>query len=296
MLAYKNDKFIPMEQCHLTVYDLGVLVGAGVTDLARTFNGRPWMLGEHVTRLLKSCKYACIKHDKTKSHIMDIVGELVKANYKDKDLGIVFYVTPGENPIYAGNAGLKESERTPTFIIHTFPLQTKLLWNKYFEQGIHLVTTHVRHIPPNVFDQRIKHRNRLHMWMAERQTSIPGSITMYLDERGFVTETGGANIAAQVHPGIISTPRENRLDGCGMATLKEAAKKNGMLMQFYNMTLYDLLNAREVYLTTTPYCLAPVCWINNQDIGNGQPGPMWRKLLDTISDMVGKDIYKEMVE
>ncbi len=303
MLAYKNDSYIPLELCNLSVYDLGVLMGAGVTDLVRTFNGIPWMLGEHIDRLFRSCKYACIPPGKTKPEVKDIVDGLIKENYTDKDLAIVFYVTPGENPIYAGSAGIS-GDREPTFIVHTFPLQTKLLWKRYFTEGIHLVTPHIRHIPPNMFDSRIKHRNRLHMWMAEQQLQVPGAVALYLEEHGYVTETGGANVAIYSANRIVS-PVKNRLDGLGLRTLFDAADKQTggssifsteMWNGYGKLTLYDLLNADEVWLTTTPYCLAPVCWINGQDIGNGQPGPVWRKLLNTISDMVGKDVYKEIIE
>ncbi len=294
MLAYKNDKFIPLELCTLSVYDLGVLMGAGVTDLVRTFNGIPWMLGEHIDRLLRSCKYACIPPGKTKPEVKDIVDGLIKENYTDKDLAIVFYVTAGENKVYAGSAGIS-GDREPTFIVHTFPLQTKLLWKRYFTEGIHLITPHIRHIPPNMFDSRIKHRNRLHMWMAEQQLQVPGAVALYLDEHGYVTETGGANVAAYMYNTIVFS-LTNRLSGIGLGTLLEAAKKKKIDFSHIYLSLYDLLNADEVWLTTTPYCLAPVCWINGQDIGNGQPGPVWRKLLDTISDMVGKDVYREMTE
>jgi len=294
MLAYKNNKFMELEECTISVYDLGVLMGAGVTDLARTFNGRPWMLREHIDRLFASAKYACIDHTYTKPEVENICDKLVKANYTDMDLAIVFFMTAGENPVYAGAAGLK-SDPEPTFIIHTFPLRTKLLWHKYFTEGIHVCTPYVRHIPPNMFDQRIKHRNRLHMWIGSHNLAVPGAVPLFLDENGYVAETSGANIAVY-RDNCITAPRANRLNGLGMRLLIDAAERKNTPVFYSDLTMFDVMNADEVWLTTTPYSLGPVCFVNGRDIGNGQPGPKWRELLEEISNIVGKDIYREMVE
>ena len=68
--------------------------------------------------------------------------ELVEKNAKliepRQDLAIVNFVTPGENPVYAGAAGAP-AEMTPTVCIHTFPLP--------FQKWRHLFTdTFARHV------------------------------------------------------------------------------------------------------------------------------------------------------
>jgi len=40
--------------------------------------------------------------------------------------------------------------------------------------------------------------------------------------------------------------------------------------------------------------LGPVVRMNGVPIGDGKPGPMWRKILDRWSKIVGKDIYAEI--
>ena len=59
---------------------------------------------------------------------------------------------------------------------------------------------------------------------------------------------------------------------------------------------YDVVNADEAWVPTTPYCLGPVVRINRVSIGDGRPGPMWRRVLDRWSEIAGKDIYREMTE
>ena len=51
MLAYLNGAYIPHSECKLFVFDLGIVLGAAVTDFTRTFNGVPYRIDDHVERL-----------------------------------------------------------------------------------------------------------------------------------------------------------------------------------------------------------------------------------------------------
>jgi branched-subunit amino acid aminotransferase/4-amino-4-deoxychorismate lyase len=59
---------------------------------------------------------------------------------------------------------------------------------------------------------------------------------------------------------------------------------------------WDVVNADEAWVPSTPWCLGPVVRINGEPIGDGKPGPMWRKILDRWSEIAGKDIYREIAE
>jgi branched-chain amino acid aminotransferase len=55
-----------------------------------------------------------------------------------------------------------------------------------------------------------------------------------------------------------------------------------------------VVNADEAYLATTPYCLAPVTKINGIDVGTGQPGPVFGRLMAGWSKRVGLDIVNQI--
>ena len=59
---------------------------------------------------------------------------------------------------------------------------------------------------------------------------------------------------------------------------------------------WDVINADEAWLPSTPWCLGPVVRINGEPIGDGTPGPVWRRVLDRWSEIVNKDIYREITE
>ena len=108
-IAYLNGRFIPACECKLPIYDTGIVIGAAVTDFLRTFNHRPYRMEDHVRRFYRSCKYAYLDPPITREETMAVSERLIKHNADltpEHELGLVYYMTAGENPIYAGAAGM----------------------------------------------------------------------------------------------------------------------------------------------------------------------------------------------
>ena len=57
----------------------------------------------------------------------------------------------------------------------------------------------------------------------------------------------------------------------------------------------DLLDADEILTSSTTYCLLPVTRLNDQPIGSGSPGPVFRELMAAWSYQVGVDIVQQAV-
>ena len=62
-----------------------------------------------------------------------------------------------------------------------------------------------------------------------------------------------------------------------------------------DIMIYDAVNADEAWVTTTPYCIAPVTRFNGQTIGDGENYPIFRKILERWGERVGKDLWDEIV-
>lgn len=296
-IAYLNGEFIPASDCKLPVYDTGIVLGAAVTDFLRTFHQKPYRMEDHARRFYRSCKYACIEPPVSLEQTMEISRRLIDSNsrvWEGRELGLVYYMTAGENSVYAGAAGLPR-EMTPTYVQHTFPLPFEL-WREYFIQGIHCITPSVRHWPPQCLSSKIKNRNRLHMWIGDHEAHLgdPEAVALYLDLDGNVTETSGANFVIYRDGAVVSPRRRNILWGISLTVLTEILAEMGVPFVEDDMQTYDIVNADEAWLPTTPYCLAPVVKINGILIGDGKPGRMWRTLLSRWSEIVSKDIYAEI--
>ena len=298
-IAYLKGEFVPASQCALPMHDLGIVLGAAVTDFLRTFDQQPYRMADHIQRFYRSCKYARIEPPVDLAESISISEHLLNTNaavHPGQELGLIFYMTAGENSVYAGAAGIPAS-LTPSYVQHTFPMRFDL-FRDIFVKGVHCMTPAPRHWPPECLSSKIKNRNRLHMWIGEQEirqldaTAMP----LYLDIHGNVTETGGSNFVIYRDGKVISPRRNNILWGISLTVLEEILAELGVPFIEDDIQTYDVVNADEAWIPTTPYCLGPVVKINGVPIGDGTPGPMWRRILDHWSGIVGKDIYRETAE
>ena len=80
----------------------------------------------------------------------------------------------------------------------------------------------------------------------------------------------------------------------GLETVAELCGELGMPFVERDFQVYDVINADEAYLATTPYCLAPVTKINGLPIGDGAPGPLFGRLIAAWNERVGVDIAAQV--
>lgn len=298
MIAYLNGEFIPESEAKLPVYDAGIVLGATVTEMIRTFGHEPFKLNEHIARLFRSMKYVRFETGLTQGEMTEITLKVIEHNVaripENKDLGIIQFVTAGSFSVYAGSAGGNE-KMTPTVCIHTFPLPLHL-WSEGYKTGLHAVTPSNRHVPPQCIDPKMKYRSRLHYWLAEQEAKLvdPNAATLLLDLDGNVTEFSGGNILIVKDGAIVSPTTRNILPGITRQTVIELAGELQIPFVERDIQVYDVCNADEAFEATTPFCLMPVTKINNIPIGNGKPGPLCFKLLDVWGEKVGVDIVAQM--
>ena len=136
------------------------------------------------------------------------------------------------------------------------------------------------------------------MWIGDQEARLvdPSAPALFLDIDGNVTETNSSNFVIFRNGKVISPRRDNILWGISLTVLTEILDVIGVPFVEENIQTYDIMNADEAWMPTTPYCLGPVTRINGVRIGDGKPGPMWRRVLDEWSKIVGKDIYRETAE
>jgi branched-chain amino acid aminotransferase len=293
-LVYLNGQLVPASQASLKIYDAGVVLGATVTEMTRTFRHQPFRLADHIARLFRSLKYTRMEIDLTPAELERISRELVEANAKligpEDELGLIHFVTAGELPVYAGSAAAGSTMK-PTVCAHTFPLPFAL-WAKKMREGAQVVTPSIRHVPPQCFDPKMKYRSRMHYFLADHEARLvdPDAVALLLDLDGNVTETSGANFLIVQDGQIVSPTLRNILPGISRQTAIELAAKLGIPFVERDLQVHSVMNSDESFLASTPFCLMPVTRINGVTIADGEPGPIYRRLLAAWSELVGLDI------
>ncbi len=300
-VVYLRGSLLPASEARISIYDFGIVLGATVTDLLRTFKQKPYRLQDHVRRFCESCKYARIAPPISFDEIVTVTSELVDRNCsllpEGGELAVVYFITPGENLVYAGSAGSPGAALQPTFCIHSFPLPYGL-FRRYFTEGMHLVTPSTRHVPPQCLDPKTKNRSRLHWWIAEQEAHLidPLAVPVLLDLDGNLTETSGSNFL-MVKNGIVLSPEpRNILLGISRRTIIELCARLGIAFQERDLQVHDAINADEIFVATTPYCMAPVTKFNGIPVADGKSGPIFNRLLAAWSEDVGVDIRSQILE
>ncbi len=297
-LAYLNGRISPVSQTHLSIFDMGVVMGASVTEMARTFRHECFRLHEHIERLFRSLKHVGFDMDLTREALADLVLELLEHNSRlippHHDLGVSMFVTAGTSLIYTGFEGMS-THRKPTVCVHTFPLPFEL-WAEKYMLGQHIVTPSIRHLPPECLDPKIKARSRMHWYLADEQARLvdPRAVALLLDREDNVAETATANFFI-VRSGRIITPTgRNTLQGISQQVVAEAADRLDLRYEQRDFQVYDVINADEAFTSSTPYGILPVLRINHKAIGDGRIGPVYSELLKVWNQIAGLDIAEQM--
>lgn len=297
-IASLNGRFVPISQACLHVFDLGIVLGASVTEMARTFRHQCFRLDEHLERLFRSLKHVGFPIETTRDELARIATELVSHNAPlipaGHDLGVSMFITAGSSLTYLGAAGRAESKR-PAVCLHTFSLPFEL-WVDKLEQGQHVITPSIRHLPPECLDPKIKSRSRMHWYLADEQArqSDPQAIALLVDRQDCISETSTANFFIVQEGAIVTPTGRNTLHGISQMVVRELAAELNLRFEIRDFQTYDVVNAEEAFTSSTPYCILPVTRINHRPIGAGTPGPVFHQLLEAWSRKVNVDLRAQM--
>lgn len=297
MQAFLNGRFLHHEEARLSLHDAGFVFGATVTEFCRTIGHQLFRLEDHVARIRQSCQLARLPQPIADEEVVRLAKELTATNAEllppNQDLALVIIATPGPISYYAGGV-VDSGNESPTFAMHMFPLPLRR-YAPLFRHGAHLVVPATRQIPASSLDPRIKHRSRLHWWIASQAARDlePGAWALLLDADGYVTETAAANFLL-VKDGIVySPPRTSILGGISLLTVEEICQELRIPFQEQQLTVKDCLEADEALLTGTSFCLAGVSQLNGQPIP--WPGKLFEKLLKAWNQRVGMDIRAQIL-
>ena len=289
--AYLNGRFVAASEVTISPTDAGFVLGATVAEQLRTFAGKLFRLDDHLERLEQSLGIVGVEPGVGMDELAGVAQELVARNHRllapGDDLGLSVFVTPGEYPAYSSSVST-----APIVCMHTYLLPFRL-WAEKYEKGQSLVVTDVRQVPVESWPPGLKCRSRMHYHLADRQAAKiePGARALLLDGDGLVTEASTANVIVSTSADkLVCPPLAKVLAGISLAEVAELATEAGIEMVHQDLTAQDVAAAAEVLLTSTPSCLLPATRFNGHEIGDGRPGPIFRRLLAAWSDRVGIEI------
>ena len=98
------------------------------------------------------------------------------------------------------------------------------------------------------------------------------------------------------HGTIVSPTTRNILPGISRQVVIELAEKLDIPFVERDFQVFNIVNADEACMTSTPYCMLPVTRVNGLPIGSGVPGPIFRRLMNAWNEEVGLDVVQQIVD
>ena len=286
-----NGQFVERDKAQVSLLDRGFRQGDVVFDTSRTFDGKVFRLRDHLERFYRSLKYVRIDPQMSIDEMEKVTLSVVEKNEGLRtSLGDDYMVSQ----IVSGGIGVRDGNPTVAIVID--PLGSPR-WAPAYDGGANVVISKTRSYPSQSLDPKVKHYSRLNFVLAEMEATDvdPTAIPLLLDLDGNVTESIGANFSI-VSSGRLIVPRtDSTLQGVSRLTISELAKSLGIPFIEDNIQPYDVYNADEAFLCSTPYCILPVGNVDQRRIGEEVPGPITNQLLAAWSERVGMDIVDQLL-
>lgn len=265
-IVYVNGEFIKKSQATISVYDSGFMHGDGVYEGIRVYNGKTFMLEEHINRLFESAKVIDINIGITQEEMKQIIVDTVKANDIKDDIHIRLMVTRGKKRVTGMNP--KFNVGGPSIVV-LYDYKPPI-FNK---SGVKLITSTLRRESPIFLDPKIHSMNQLNQIMASIEANRQGADeALMLDINGFVAETNGTTVF-MVKDGVLLTPTTKYiLVGITRKILIDLAKQNNREVVERDISLSEFYNADEVFMCGTVGEVVPVSEIDGKKIGEKVPG------------------------
>jgi len=279
--VYLNGEFMPLEQACVPVMDRGFLFGDGVYEVIPAYGGRLFRLPHHLHRLHNSLTAVRIPNPLTETEWREVLTQLVRWN-KSEDQSVYLQVTRGVQQ--KRDHAFSGQPLKPTVFAMSNPLQAPATVP---------LTTGIKAV--SLDDVRWQHCNikaiTLLPNVLSRQEAIDkGAAEAILIRNGYAIEGAASNLFI-VRQGMIITPPNSHLllPGITRDLLVELAATHARPYRTADITLEELRQADEIWLTSSTRELLPVVELDGKPVGNGQPGPIYRDMHRLYRD------YKDRV-
>ena len=278
--VFINGTLYNKEDAKVSVYDHGFLYGAGVFEGMRSYGGSVFRMKEHLDRLWESAEKIQLEIPMSKEQMADSVNATLAAN-EIEDGYIRLVVSRGE-----GTLGLDPNKCPMPNIIIITDLIT-LYPDEFYQNGLEIITAKTIRNHPGALDPRIKSLNYLNNILAKIEGLAAGCVeTLMLNHQGEVAECTGDNIFIVQDGRLLTPPVEaGVLEGITRGAVMELAAEDGVEVVEATMTLEDVYAAEEVFLTGSAAEIVPVIKVDGNQIGNGTPGLLTRRIADLYSQL-----------
>ncbi len=287
MNIYLNGQFLPPENAHISINDAGLQHAVGLFETMAVRNGRVFRLEPHLERLATSAQQLGLAREVDTDQLARAVESTIRHN-EAVDARLRLTLTAGEISLLRDQGGQAQQGLT-TIVALTPPTAFD---PAAFEKGITVLVA-----PPlaNPFDPLAGHKT-LSYWSrlrVLRQAASAGAAEAIILNVTNHLASGTVSNLFLVKDGTLLTPFARGeevegalpapvLPGITRAAILELAEEMEQTVERRMLSVDDLLEADEVFLTNSNWFVLPVTRVEKKTIGGGTPGPITQQLRSAL--------------
>jgi branched-chain amino acid aminotransferase len=280
ILIWVNGELLHRGEAKVSVYDSGFMLGDGMWEGMRLYDGVWTFFDEHMDRLFNSLNAVSLDPGLTPSDIKLLLNKTAAANGMTMDAHCRLMITRGPKAKPFQHPKLSRSGPTVVAIVeHSKPSETVQ------GNGISLASVpQVRGLPTSQ-DPKFNSHSKLNCVIACLQAEQAGADeALMLDPHGFVNTTNACNFFIVRRGEVWTSSGDYCMGGVTRRKVIELCRVNGIPIYEKNYSLYEAYGADEAFLTGTFGAQTLVSQIDGKSIGNGNRPVMMRirKLYQTL--------------
>ena len=260
-ISYVNGLYCNIQDAKININDRGYHFGDAVYEVILYNNGIFYDYDGHIKRLFNSLKLINIKFHLSEQQLKIIIKNLFKLNRVN--FGSIYI------QVSRGVADRNHSY----FGLNSKPVLTMIVSKKKNNisddiKGVKAITmVDNRWSRPDIKTTQLL-PNVLAKTYANEKNAYEG---IFIDHEGYVTEGSSSNIwIINKNNEILTREIDGKiLSGITRKTISQFAKNNNFKMLEKKFTKDEMLNSREVFLTSASSFVTPIIEIDNIKIGNG---------------------------
>jgi branched-chain amino acid aminotransferase len=270
-IVYVDGALLPLSEARLSPLDYGFLYGYGLFETMRAYAGRVFRLEEHLRRLRWSAEYLGIGAPLVEELASAVYATLEANRLSNARVRMTLSAGPGE-PV-PDLSSCKEATLLVT------AREYAPYGDETYQTGFKAVVSGIRRNSGTPVSS-LKSLSYIDNLLARREAAAAGANeAILLNERGLVSEGSTSNLFL-VSGGSLSTPapESGLLPGITRSVVLEQAGQAGIQTFERAVSLDDLLQAEEVFCTSSVIEIMAVTVVDRHRIGTGKRGPITERL------------------
>lgn len=279
---YVDGRIVPKAEAVVSVFDSGFMLGDGVWEGLRLYNGCWAFIDEHLERLFSAAKAIDLDIGMSDKEIESALIDTQNANNMVSDAHARVMITRGIKSRPFQHPSLSKSGPTIVMILeHSRPK---------IPRPVRLATVpHLRGLPMTQ-DPKLNSHSKLNCILACIAAEKAGADeALMLDLHGFVNTTNACNFFIVRRGEVWTSTGDYCMNGITRQKVIDLCRANNIPVFERNFSLVDVYSADEAFLTGTFGAQTPVGEIDQRTIGTGDIGPMTIKLRALYKDLIAKE-------